>query len=132
VYYKLILSRIVHAKGAGAYGVFETTHDISNYTSLAFLNQVGKVTPLFARFSTVAGEKGSADNVRDARGFAFKLYTKEGNLDWLFFGAVSRLLFTSKNATMTDYSTCSRCFKSGILQNSHLSSTRKSETPQVT
>ncbi|KAJ5863533.1 uncharacterized protein N7529_005449 [Penicillium soppii] len=82
-----IPERIVHAKGAGAYGVFETTHDISNYTSLAFLNQVGKTTPLFSRFSTVAGEKGSADNVRDARGFAFKFYTEEGNLDWLFFGA---------------------------------------------
>ncbi|KAI9644113.1 catalase A [Ciborinia camelliae] len=73
--------------GAGAYGEFEVTHDITNVTSLAFLNQIGKKTPLFARFSTVAGEKGSADNVRDARGFAFKMYTEEGNLDWLMFSA---------------------------------------------
>jgi hypothetical protein len=101
VHFKLTVSRIVHAKGAGAYGVFETTHDISNYTSLAFLNQVGKTTPLFSRFSTVAGEKGSADNVRDARGFAFKFYTEEGNLDWLFFGAVGRPLSVSENATLT-------------------------------
>ncbi|KAF7114979.1 hypothetical protein CNMCM5793_000749 [Aspergillus hiratsukae] len=80
-------NRVVHAKGSGAYGEFEVTHDVTNYTSLAFLNQVGKKTPLFSRFSTVAGEKGSADNVRDSRGFAFKLYTEEGNLDWLFFGS---------------------------------------------
>ena len=50
---------------------------------------MGKKTPLFARFSTVAGEKGSADSVRDNRGFAFKMYTEEGNLDWLFFSTVS-------------------------------------------
>ncbi|OJJ42260.1 hypothetical protein ASPZODRAFT_20653 [Penicilliopsis zonata CBS 506.65] len=87
VTHERIPERVVHAKGSGAYGVFETTHDITNLTSLAFLNKVGKQTPLFARFSTVAGEKGSADNVRDSRGFAFKLYTEEGNLDWLFFGA---------------------------------------------
>ncbi|KAJ9253151.1 hypothetical protein DTO195F2_7212 [Paecilomyces variotii] len=80
-----IPERLVHAKGAGAFGEFEVTHDISEITSAAFLNQVGKKTPLFARFSTVAGERGSADSVRDTRGFAFKLYTEEGNLDWVFF-----------------------------------------------
>ena len=63
-------SRLVHAKGAGAYGEFEVTHDISEFTDAAFLNKVGKKTPLFTRFSTVAGERGSADNVRDNRGFA--------------------------------------------------------------
>ena len=80
-----IPERLVHAKGTSAYGEFEVTHDISDITSAAFLNQVGKKTPLFVRFSTVAGEKGSADSVRDARGFAFKLYTEEGNLDCVFF-----------------------------------------------
>lgn len=60
----------------------------SDITSAAFLNKVGKKTPLFVRFSTVAGERGSADSVRDSRGFAFKLYTEEGNLDWLFFSTV--------------------------------------------
>lgn len=80
--------RLVHAKAAGAYGEFEVTHDISDITSAAFLNKVGKKTKLFTRFSTVAGEKGSADSVRDTRGFAFKLYTEEGNLDWVFFSTV--------------------------------------------
>ncbi|KAK8108965.1 catalase [Apiospora sp. TS-2023a] len=80
-----IPERLVHAKGSSAYGEFEVTHDITEITSAAFLNKVGKKTPLFARFSTVAGERGSADSVRDSRGFAFKLYTEEGNLDWLFF-----------------------------------------------
>jgi catalase len=62
----------------------------SDITSAAFLNKVGKKTPLFTRFSTVAGEKGSADSIRDSRGFAFKMYTEEGNLDWLFFSTVSK------------------------------------------
>lgn len=84
----LISFRLVHAKAAGAYGEFEVTHDISDITSAAFLNKVGKKTKLFTRLSTVAGEKGSADSVRDTRGFAFKLYTEEGNLDWVFFSTV--------------------------------------------
>ena len=80
-----IPERIVHAKGTGAHGVFEVTKDMTEYTSADFLSEVGKQTELFCRFSTVAGGKGSADTVRDTRGFAFKLYTEEGNLDWLFF-----------------------------------------------
>jgi catalase len=75
----------VHAKGAGAFGEFEVTHDISDFTSANVFNGIGKKTKLFARFSTVAGGRGSADTVRDTRGFAFKMYTEEGNLDWLFF-----------------------------------------------
>ncbi len=73
--------RVVHAKGAGAHGYFEVTNDVSSYTKAAFLSEVGKRTPLFARFSTVAGENGSADTVRDPRGFAVKFYTEEGNYD---------------------------------------------------
>ena len=80
-----IPERIVHAKGTGAYGEFEVTKDITQYTSADFLSKVNKKTPLFCRFSTVTGGRGSADTVRDTRGFAFKLYTEEGNLDWLFF-----------------------------------------------
>ena len=76
-----IPERIVHAKGAGAYGYFEVTDDISRYTCAKFLSEVGKRTELFARFSTVGGEKGSADSERDPRGFALKLYTEEGNYD---------------------------------------------------
>ncbi|RFU63627.1 catalase KatA [Bacillus sp. V59.32b] len=73
--------RVVHAKGAGAHGYFEVTNDLSKYTKANFLSSVGKRTPMFIRFSTVAGELGSADTVRDPRGFAVKFYTEEGNYD---------------------------------------------------
>jgi catalase len=73
--------RVVHAKGAGAHGYFEVTNDVTEFTKAAFLSEVGKKTPLFIRFSTVAGELGSADTVRDPRGFAVKFYTEEGNYD---------------------------------------------------
>jgi catalase len=73
--------RVVHAKGAGAHGYFEVTNDVSKYTKAAFLSEAGKRTPMFIRFSTVAGELGSADTVRDPRGFAVKFYTEEGNYD---------------------------------------------------
>jgi catalase len=76
-----IPERVVHAKGAGAHGYLEVTHDVTKYTKAAFLNKVGKRTPLFLRFSTVGGEKGSADTARDPRGFAIKFYTEEGNYD---------------------------------------------------
>lgn len=66
-----------------------TSDDINKYTCADFLKEKGKKTPLIVRFSTTAGEKGSADTVRDTRGFAFKLYTDEGNLDWAFFHPVS-------------------------------------------
>ena len=69
-----------HAKGSGAFGVLETTEDVSGYTKAA-LFQKGAVTKLVARFSTVAGEQGSPDTWRDVRGFALKFYTSEGNYD---------------------------------------------------
>ena len=74
-----IPERVVHAKGAGAHGYFEVTHDVTRYTCAKFLSKVGKKTDVFARFSTVGGEKGSADAERDPRGFAVKFYTEEGN-----------------------------------------------------
>lgn len=73
--------RVVHAKGSGAFGYFEVTADATPWTRAAFLNTVGKRTPVLARFSTVAGEQGSADTARDPRGFALKFYTEEGNYD---------------------------------------------------
>lgn len=76
-----IPERVVHAKGAGAWGFFEVTHDVSMYTCASFLSGVGKRTEVFTRFSTVGGEKGSADSERDPRGFAVKFYTEEGNFD---------------------------------------------------
>jgi catalase len=78
-----IPERVVHAKGAGAYGYFEVTHDVTRYTKAKFLSEVGKRTEVFARFSTVGGEKGSADSERDPRGFAVKFYTEEGNYDFV-------------------------------------------------
>jgi catalase len=76
-----IPERVVHAKGAGAYGTFECTADMSRYTRAKFLSEAGKKTEVFARFSTVGGEKGSPDAARDPRGFAVKFYTEEGNYD---------------------------------------------------
>lgn len=76
-----IPERVVHAKGAGAYGYFEVTHDVTKYTKAKFLSEIGKRTEIFTRFSTVGGEKGSADTERDPRGFAVKFYTEEGNYD---------------------------------------------------
>lgn len=76
-----IPERVVHAKGSGAHGTFEVTNDVTKYTSADFLNQIGKKTDMIARFSTVGGEKGSADTARDPRGFALKFYTEDGNYD---------------------------------------------------
>ena len=73
--------RVVHAKGAGAYGSFTVTGDISRYTRARLFSKVGNRCETFARFSTVAGEQGSADTARDPRGFAVKFYTEEGNWD---------------------------------------------------
>ncbi|HEX8786128.1 MAG TPA: catalase, partial [Telluria sp.] len=76
-----IPERVVHAKGSGAYGSFTVTHDITQYTKARLFSQVGKQTATFLRFSTVGGEKGSADTERDPRGFAVRFYTEEGNWD---------------------------------------------------
>lgn len=79
-----IPERVVHAKGAGAYGQFEVTDDISDLTDADMFTGIGKKTKTLVRFSTVGGEKGSADSARDPRGFAIKFYTEEGNYDWVF------------------------------------------------
>jgi catalase len=74
--------RVVHAKGSGAYGTLTVTNpDMPKYTTAKLFEKVGKQTPMFLRFSTVGGEKGSADSERDPRGFAMKFYTEEGNWD---------------------------------------------------
>ncbi|SEL17245.1 catalase [Pseudoxanthomonas sp. GM95] len=76
-----IPERIVHARGTGAHGYFELTNSLSRYTTAKILTEVGHKTPVFTRFSTVAGGAGSVDTPRDVRGFAVKFYTKEGNWD---------------------------------------------------
>lgn len=76
-----IPERIVHARGSGAHGFFECYEPMTEYTKAAPFQEAGKVTPVFVRFSTVAGERGSKDTARDVRGFAVKFYTDEGNWD---------------------------------------------------
>ncbi len=76
-----IPERIVHARGSGAHGYFECYDSLAKYTRASFLAEAGKRTPVFVRFSTVAGERGSVDTPRDVRGFATKFYTDEGNFD---------------------------------------------------
>jgi catalase len=78
---EVIPERRMHAKGSGAYGTFTVTHDITRYTKARLFSEVGKQTPVFTRFSTVAGERGAADAERDIRGFALKFYTEQGNWD---------------------------------------------------
>ena len=76
-----IPERVVHARGAAAHGVFELYEDMSKVTKAGFLNNTSLKTPVFVRFSTVAGSRGSADTARDVRGFAVRFYTEEGNFD---------------------------------------------------
>ena len=78
---EVIPERRMHAKGSGAFGTFTVTNDISRYTRARIFAGVGKKTEMFARFTTVAGERGAADAERDIRGFALKFYTEEGNWD---------------------------------------------------
>jgi len=79
-----IPERVVHAKGAGAHGYFECTHSLSDLTCAGLFQTPGTKSPLTIRFSTVGGESGSPDTARDPRGFAIKIKTQEGNLDWVF------------------------------------------------
>jgi catalase len=78
---EVIPERRVHAKGSGAYGTFTLTQSINHLSSASLFSSLGKQTPVFLRFSTVGGERGSADTERDPRGFALKFYTEEGNWD---------------------------------------------------
>ena len=76
-----IPERVVHARGSAAHGYFQVYDSLANITKASFLQDPNKLTPVFVRFSTVGGSKGSADTVRDVRGFAVKFYTDEGNFD---------------------------------------------------
>ncbi|MEO6333405.1 MAG: catalase, partial [Pyrinomonadaceae bacterium] len=76
-----IPERIVHARGSGAHGVFQVYESMAKVTKAGFLQDPKRETPVFVRFSTVAGSRGSSDLARDARGFAVKFYTDEGNFD---------------------------------------------------
>ena len=76
-----IPERVVHARGAGAHGTFRLTNSIEKLSCASVLTDTSVETPVFVRFSTVAGSRGSADTARDVRGFAVRFYTQEGNWD---------------------------------------------------
>lgn len=76
-----IPERVVHARGAGAHGTFRLHESVPELSHAGILNDTSRETPVFLRFSTVLGSRGSADTVRDVRGFALKMYTEEGNWD---------------------------------------------------
>lgn len=96
-----IPERVVHAKGSGAFGTFTVTHDISQYTRAKLFNQIGKQTKVLLRFSTVGGEKGSADTERDPRGFALKFYTEDGN--WDLVGNNTPIFFIKDPKKFSDF-----------------------------
>ncbi|NJB83005.1 catalase [Wenyingzhuangia aestuarii] len=96
-----IPERVVHARGYGAYGTFKLTKDLSNYTIANFLQNTGKETKVFARFSTVAGGQDSSDYVRDVRGFSLKFYTEEGN--WDMVGNNTPVFFLREPSKFPDF-----------------------------
>ncbi|MDO3641994.1 catalase [Mucilaginibacter sp. L3T2-6] len=96
-----IPERVVHAKGSGAYGTFTVMRDIRKYTRAKLFERVGKQTKVFVRFSTVGGEKGSADTERDPRGFAVKFYTEEGN--WDLVGNNTPVFFVKDPKKFSDF-----------------------------
>lgn len=96
-----IPERVVHANGSGAFGTFTVTHDITKYTKAKMFSTVGKKTDMLARFSTVGGEKGSADTERDPRGFALKFYTEDGN--WDLVGNNTPVFFVKDPKKFSDF-----------------------------
>lgn len=96
-----IPERVVHAKGSGAFGTFTVTNDLTRYTRAKLFNAVGKKTRIFLRFSTVGGERGSADSERDPRGFALKFYTEDGN--WDLVGNNTPIFFIKDPKKFSDF-----------------------------
>ncbi len=96
-----IPERVVHAKGSGAFGVLTVTHDLTQYTRAKLFSAVGKKTRIFLRFSTVGGEKGSADTERDPRGFAVKFYSEDGN--WDLVGNNTPIFFIKDPKKFSDF-----------------------------
>ncbi|KAJ5202310.1 hypothetical protein N7449_004389 [Penicillium cf. viridicatum] len=85
--------------GLGSYSEFEATRDCSDFTYASFLNKVGKKTPVLQRVSTVGTESGSADTSHDVHGWSMKLYTDEGNLDWVFNNTICSVVILIKFLT---------------------------------
>jgi catalase len=96
-----IPERVAWARGAGAHGYFELTRSLTEYTCARFLCEAGERTPVFVRFSNMTGSQGSADTVRDLRGFAVKFYTQEGN--WDLVGASLPVFFVQDAMKLPDF-----------------------------
>ncbi|MGV3557131.1 catalase [Larkinella arboricola] len=96
-----IPERVVHAKGSGAFGTFTVTHDITQYTKAKLFSKIGNQCQVLLRFSTVGGEKGSADTERDPRGFAVKFYTEDGN--WDLVGNNTPVFFVKDPKKFSDF-----------------------------
>ena len=96
-----IPERVVYAKGSGAYGKFTVTHDITHLTRAKLFGKVGNECKMFTRFSTVGGEKGSADAARDPRGFSMKFYTEDGN--WDLVGNNTPVFFVKDSLKFMDF-----------------------------
>jgi catalase len=110
-----IPERVVHAKGSGADGSFIVTQDITKSTKARLFSEIGKQTPVFLRFSTVGGERGSADTERDPRGFAVRFYTEEGN--WDLAGNLFRLMpDAEKNDLATNIANAMRGVPAEIIE----------------
>lgn len=114
-----IPERTVHAKASGAWGYYEVTEDLSDLTDADFLTGIGKKTELLTRISTVGPERGSADTVRDFRGYAIKIKTAEGNHDFVFNNQVYTLA-TDRTSTCKANILDSPSFLFVIQSNSHL------------
>ena len=104
-----IPERVVHAKGAAAKGYYEVTDDVSDLTDADFLNGMGKKCEVLMRIPTTGPEKGSADTVRDFRGFAVKFKTNEGNNDWVFNNQVCSSSTSLTLSTIDYLSACLLC-----------------------
>ncbi len=104
-----IPERVVHAKGAGAEGTFRLTKDMHQYTKAKIFTEMGKSVPMRIRFSQVAGEMGSADTVRDVRGFALRFYTDDGNYD--IVGNNTPVFFVNDSLKFPDFIHSADCKK---------------------
>jgi catalase len=108
-----IPERVVHARGYGAHGFFETYESLAAYTRADLFQRPGEKTPVFVRFSTVAGNKGSADLARDVRGFAVKMYTKEGNWD-LVGNNIPVFLYSGRHQVSRHHPRCQAGTRPGV------------------
>jgi catalase len=107
-----IPERVVHARGAGAFGTFRLFESAEDVTYAKVLTDTSRITPVFIRFSTVQGSRGSADTVRDVRGFAIKFYTEEGN--WDIVGNDIPVFFIQDAIKFPDISMTSRILSGSI------------------